>query len=490
MSRPDKTPAERPRGFIDRKGAEIAAEARVVEAAGAVFERWGFERLETPAFEFTEALGKFLPDEDRPNAGVFSLQDDDERWLSLRYDLTAPLARFVAENFQDLPRPFRRWQTGPVWRNEKPGPGRFRQFTQCDADAVGAPGPAADAEMIAMGAEAMAAIGIPAGGFQMRASTRKLLNGVLDAIGLDSARGQLIVLRAIDKLDRLGPKGVTLLLGEGRKDESGDFTKGAGLDAKAIDRVMSFVTVETGTRQETLAALEAVVGDTEQGKAGIAELAAIDDVLTALKVGDDQARFDPSVVRGLEYYTGAVYEAELTLSAGDGEDAGRFGSVGGGGRYDDLLTRFRGEQVPATGFSIGVSRLVTALAAIEQGAEAGPAKPVVVMAMDKVATVNEFELAAELRAAGIPAEVYLGGSGVRAQFKYADKRGAPIAVMCGQDERERGIVTIKDLDLGAEVAKNIEDNEAWRQANPAQFEAPREELVAAVRSVLDREFEK
>jgi histidyl-tRNA synthetase len=482
--------AEKPRGFVDRLGDAAAAEERVVSAVGRVYEKWGFERLETPAFEYTEAIGKFLPDSDRPNEGVFSVMDD-ERWLSLRYDLTAPLARFAAEEKQSLPKPFRRWQTGTVWRNEKPGPGRYRQFTQCDADTVGSDNPAADAEMIAMASEALEAVGVPRSGYLFKINSRRVLNGVLESIGLSgdgAERGRLTVMRAIDKLDRVGVEGVAALLGKGRKDESGDFTKGAELDAKAVEQVIAFVTLPTVSRAGVLEGLERLVGASEEGRVGLKELRGIDAVLSALGVGDAQARIDPSVVRGLEYYTGAVYEAELTMTIVEEGRPVRFGSVGGGGRYDDLIARFTGERVPATGFSIGVSRLVAAQARLGLGEQLASPAPVIVLALDSDCMGEYFAMASELRAAGIRAEVYLGGSGMKAQLKYADKRGAPVAVIQGGDERAKGTVTLKNLVLGAKVAANLgEDREAYAKAREqVQREVARADFVAAVQQMLAR----
>ena len=480
--------AEKPRGFSDRLGDLAAAEERIVSAVGRVYEKWGFERLETPAVEFTGALGKFLPDTDRPNEGVFSFLDD-ERWLSLRYDLTAPLARFAAEEWSSLPKPFRRWQTGPVWRNEKPGPGRFRQFTQCDADTVGSDNPAADAEMVAMAGEALEAVGVPRAGYVFKINSRRVLNGVLESIGLAGEGGEkarLGVMRAIDKLDRVGVEGVCALLGKGRKDESGAFTTGAELDPKAVQQVIDFVTLPTNSRAGVLAGLDRLVGDSDEGRAGLDELIGIDSVLSALGVDDGRGRFDPSVVRGLEYYTGAVYEAELTLTVEDDGKPVRFGSVGGGGRYDDLIARFTGQRVPATGFSIGVSRLVVAQARLGLGDSSTQAAPVVVLALDSERMGEYFAIASELRAGGVRAEVYLGGGGMKAQLKYADKRGAPIAVIQGGDELAKGVVTLKDLKLGAKMAETMGDNrEAYAKARAqVQREAPRGELVAAVRQML------
>ena len=242
--KPQKLKARLPRGLADRGPAEIAATRHMVEAIRVVFERYGFEPVETPAIEYTDALGKFLPDQDRPNEGVFSFQDDDEQWLSLRYDLTAPLARYVAENFQNIALPYRSYRYGYVYRNEKPGPGRFRQFMQFDADTVGAPTMAADAEMCMLAADTMEALGIPRGSYVVKVNNRKVLDGVMESIGLggdENASRRLTVLRAIDKLDRLGTDGVRILLGEGRKDESGDFTKGAELDQARKCRTFSLV---------------------------------------------------------------------------------------------------------------------------------------------------------------------------------------------------------------------------------------------------------
>jgi len=470
--------AEKPRGFTDRFGDIAASEQRIVAAAGCVYEQWGFERLDTPAIEYTEALGKFLPDLDRPNEGVFSFQDD-ERWLSLRYDLTAPLARFAAEHFETLPKPYRRWAAGPVWRNEKPGPGRFREFWQCDADTIGSAAPAADAEMIAMACAALEAIGLKRGEYVLKASSRRLLDAVLDKVGAVDPATRLTVLRAIDKFDRLGGQGVLALLGSGRSDASGDFTKGAGLTDPNAKQVLGFIGAAAGeTRAATLSRLTTLLG---LDSPGVVELREIDAVLRAMGVAEDQALFDTSVVRGLEYYTGAVFEAQF-LNA----DGVSFGSIGGGGRYDGLVSRFRAEPAPATGFSIGVSRLAAALQARGEGATL--VGPVVVLAMDKSRMGDYLALARDLRTAGIRAEVYLGGAGMKAQLKYADKRGAPVAVIQGGDEQARGTVTLKDLRLGAEIAAGLgEDRQAYaRSREQVQQEVPVAEMATTVAKMLAR----
>ena len=483
--------ARSPRGFIDRRARDLTAERKILAAVSEVYERYGFEALDTGAFEFADALGKFLPDADRPNEGVFALQDDADsegggQWMALRYDLTAPLARFAAQNWETLPKPFRRYAFGPVWRNEKPGPGRYREFVQCDADTVGSARPEADAEIIAMAVAGLEAAGLPAGSAIVKINNRKLLNGLMTAAGVTSEVQKLVVLRAVDKLDRLGPDGVRLLLGEGRKDESGDFTKGAGLTAAAAERVLAFTAAGAGDRSATLGRLADVIGGSEEGDAGLAELSAIDAALSSMGVGADRAAFDPSIVRGLEYYTGAVFEAELLLQTTDDKGhAVRFGSIGGGGRYDDLVARFTGERTPATGFSFGVTRLAAALKAAGRDLAADARGPVVVLVLDQARMADYMAVAGELRGAGIAAEIYLGTSGMRPQMKYADRRLSPVAVIIGGDEFAAGTVTLKDLDLGRELASGVTDNAAWRAERPGQMTVPRAELVAAVRRIVE-----
>jgi len=477
--------ARAPRGFADKRARDLRAEKAILEAVSAVYERYGFEALDTGAFEYADALGKFLPDSDRPNEGVFALQDDDDQWMALRYDLTAPLARFAAQNWETLPKPFRRYAFGPVWRNEKPGPGRFRQFIQCDADTVGSARPEADAEIIAMAVEGLEAAGLPRGAAVLKINNRKLLNGLLTQAGATSEGQKLAVLRAVDKLDRLGVDGVRLLLGEGRLDDSGDFTKGAGLAGKAIDSVLDFVQAGVGGRSATLNNIAKVVAGSAEGDEGLEELAKIDAALTSLGVADDQAIIDPSIVRGLEYYTGAVFEAELLLSTTDEKgNKVTFGSIGGGGRYDDLVARFTGQPVPATGFSFGVSRLAAALRAAGREPASAARGPVVIINFDQAHMGEYFAVASQLRAAGIPAEVYLGTSGMRPQMKYADRRLSPAAIMLGGDEIAAGTVTIKDLDLGRELASGVADNAAWKAERPGQQTIPRGDLVAAVKKII------
>ena len=507
-----------PRGLADRSPGEIAATRQMIEKIRAVYELYGFEPVETPAIEYTDALGKFLPDQDRPNEGVFSFQDDDEQWLSLRYDLTAPLARYVAENFDTLPKPYRSYRVGYVFRNEKPGPGRFREFMQFDADTVGSSSPAADAELCMMAADTMEALGIPRGSYVVKVNNRKILDGVLDAGGLGGevhAGTRLTVLRAIDKYDRLGVEGVRLLLGRGRKDESGDFTRGAQLTEEQADHVMVMFKISNmadvavaahripsrahgagpeDIRKSEQARADGVFGGLSRillksafGLKGLAELRDIWKLVSESGYDDGRIRLDPSVVRGLEYYTGPVFEVDLTFSTDSEDGSPRFGSVGGGGRYDGLISRFRSEPVPATGFSIGVSRLLAALEYLGKVDLKSECGPVVVTVFDQDRIADYQSMVAKLRNAGIRAELYLGSGRFAPQMKYADRRNSPCVVIQGSDEKARGEVTIKDLIVGAELAKSEKGREKHLQKQAqAQRSVPEEKMVEAVREVLGR----
>ena len=493
---PGKTPrkprAETPKGFRDYFGAEVSERKAMLDVIAEVYHRYGFDPLETSAVETVEALGKFLPDVDRPNEGVFAWQDEDADWLALRYDLTAPLARVAAQYRNDLPTPYRRYAMGPVWRNEKPGPGRFRQFYQCDADTVGSASVAADAEICAMLADALEATGIPRGDYVVKVNNRKVLNGVMEVAGvLDPtdpekfAHERGIVLRAIDKIDRLGPDGVRALLGQGRKDESGDFTKGAALSPEQAEVVMGFMAAGCDSGAATLARLRELVQGSTIGADGVQELETIAELLAAQGYGPDRIVIDPGVVRGLGYYTGPVFEAELTFEILDEKGRKRqFGSVAGGGRYDDLVKRFTGQSVPATGVSIGVDRLLAALRA--KGRTTTDTRgPVIVTVMDRDRMADYQAMAGELRRAGIRAEVYLGNpKNFGNQLKYSDKRQSPIAIIQGGDEAAKATVILKDLILGARIAAAASVEE-WK-SQPAQTEVARTDLVASVRRLLEQ----
>ncbi|MFK7902089.1 MAG: histidine--tRNA ligase [Nitratireductor sp.] len=530
--KPQKLKARKPRGFADRTPHDIRATDQMVAKIREVYERYGFDPVETPMFEYTDCLGKFLPDTDRPNAGVFSVQDDDEQWMSLRYDLTAPLARHVAENINEIQMPYRTYRNGWVFRNEKPGPGRFRQFMQFDADSIGAPGVQSDAEMCMMMADTMEALGLEKGEYVIRVNNRKVLDGVMEAIGVLDEEQKLTVLRSIDKLDKFGIEGVKQLLGQGRWDGrvegEGDFTPGAGLAIDQIDSMLFVIERGIGstfsddpmsiaddkeidemffhfdsepTRErvstdlklsniKTVSALKERFSKFENETLSMAleELELIAELLSTGGYGTKRIQIDPSVVRGLEYYTGMVYEAELTFKVKN--EKGKevvFGSVGGGGRYDGLIKRFTGQDVPGTGFSIGVSRLMTALQ--NNGLLDGSASiaPVLVTVMDgNVEAMAKYQgFVQQLRTAGIRAEMYQGNwKKFPNQLKYADRRDCPIVIIQGSDEREAGKLQIKDMIEGKIQAAAIESNEEYRAARPGQFEIDEAELVQEVQKLL------
>ena len=479
--------ANLPRGFVDKIAAEVRQENRINNIISQTFELYGFEPLQTPIFEYSSALGKFLPDDDRPNSGVFSLQDDDENWLSMRYDLTAPLARYVAQNFESLAKPYKSYRVGPVFRNEKPGPGRFRQFTQFDADIVGAASVNADVEICMMAADVLENLGIKRGLYVISLNNRKILDALLELLNLggeNKEQKKLQILRSVDKYDKFGAKGVAELLGAGRLDESGDFTKGAGLDDNAISKILCLLESKYADPIEQLREL---VGSHPLGAEAIEELSLMQQLI--IQTGyEDRIKIDPSIVRGLEYYTGPVFEAQLLFDVVN-EDGKKvvFGAVAGGGRYDNLVSRFQNTIVPATGFSIGVSRLIVALKMLcNQDTKKSYDGAVVILRMDSdiEAMAAYYKIAKELRDHNIACEIYSGSSGMKGQMKYADRKKAPCVIIQGSTERKDHVVQIKDLLKGAKLSESIKDNETWRLTQPAQITVAVDSIVSEVQKIL------
>lgn len=489
QKKPQRPKALPPKGFRDYFGAEVEQRNEMVRTITNVYHSYGFDALESSGVETVEALGKFLPDVDRPNEGVFAWLDEDDTWMALRYDLTAPLARIYAQNRNDLPTPYRRYSVGPVWRNEKPGPGRYRQFYQCDADTVGALSVAADAEICLMLSDTLEAVGIKRHDYIIRVNNRKVLNGLLETLNLLGEDGSIssdAILRTIDKFDKVGEEGVRQLLTTGRKDASGAMIDGVGLIADQADSVIKILLAKGLNNTETIANLRKAIAGSVEGNKGVDELEEISELCQAQGYNEDRIVIDPSVVRGLGYYTGPVYEAELTFEILDEKGQKRqFGSVAGGGRYDDLVKRFTGQTVPATGVSIGVDRLLAALR--EKGHIKNHSRgPVIVTVMDRNRMSDYQKMVAELRKAGIRAEVYLGNpKNFGNQLKYADKRQSPIAIIEGGNENSAGVVQLKDLALGARLSAEIETTEEWK-SQPAQIEVKRNDLVEEVRKMLAR----
>ncbi|MBL4848140.1 MAG: histidine--tRNA ligase [Planctomycetes bacterium] len=495
------------RGFRDQPPGKLVARRKMIETVSRVYESYGFTPLETPAIEYVDVLGKFLPESETPEGGIFTWKYDDDEWVALRYDLTAPLSRYVAKNFQELGVPFRRYQAGQVWRLEKPEPGRFREFTQLDIDIVGAGSVLGDAEIVTVLSEAMEALGIERGSYEVRLNDRKVLNGLLEVAGVNEDQ-VATVLRALDKLDRLGEEGVRLLLGPGRKDAGsgkgeGDFTKGAGLGDEQIETLLRFVLTPAEGRSRYLEIAGELLAESKVGLEGLAEMVELDEILTERGIEGDRVVFDPGVVRGLAYYTGPVVEVVLTYPVPDGQKP--FGSVAGGGRYDDLVSRFTGQKVPATGASIGVDRLLDALERLGKVEPRSGMCPVLIAMVEKQYRATYQRWANQLREAGIPTELYVGSGGLGKQFKYADRRQFTAVVVAGGNEIAEDQVSVKDLRLGQELSADTavsranagEDEEAartqaaadrraWLEALPGQVTVAEGDLTETVKGILAR----
>ena len=488
-----KIKPQRPRGFEDLSGNDLVELNRLRDSIQKTYSLYGFDALETGIIEYSDVIGSFLPDQDRPNEGVFSFEDDDNKWVSLRYDLTSGLARYVAENYDSLPKPYRRYQSGWVFRNEKPGPGRYRQFFQIDADTIGSDNALSDAEMCMMFSDAIENTGIERGNYIIRLNNRKILDGIIDSLSISGNKSgsdiNLAIMRSIDKLDRLGLGGVEQLLGDGRKDESGDYTKGAGLDSSSIKEILLFL--ESGidskylSRKKSLENLSNQFGSNSIFAEAIEELDNISSIIDIAKYDEKRIIIDPSVVRGLGYYTGPVYEADLTFNIETDDSIEKFGSVGGGGRYDDLITRLKGARVPSTGISVGVSRLSSALKYLKKQNLNKEKLSVVVLVMDKEKRPLYYKIASELRSVGVPSECYAGDGGMKAQLKYADKREARFALILGEDEEASNNITIKDLMAGKEASDKILDNEEWRSGTVSQKTIPIDNLIREIKSLLE-----
>jgi len=429
----NKPSKELPLGFVDRQEQELLVRDFIISNIKEVMIKYGFQYLETPSFEYSDSIGKFLPDKDRPDEGIFSFKDEN-KWLSLRYDLTAPLARYVAKNYLEIPKPFKRYQLGTVWRNEKPGPGRFREFLQFDADFVGTKSLQADAELCVMISEILEKCGLSKEEYIFKISSRKISEELFKKINIDNNDQKLITLRALDKIDRLGWEGVKQLLGEGRKDKSGDFTKGANLSLSNIE------TIENELKKKS--------PDTE-------------DLLEVFKIfkdyNFDNFEFDPSIIRGLEYYTGPIFEVNLKFDVKN--DKGKviqFGSIGGGGRYDNLVNNFGNYEAPATGISIGLDRLVYALMQKKEF-KVKQSKPVVICVFDKNSMNEYIKLQTILRNASISTEIYPGESKLKKQMEYANKINSPAVILFGEDEIKSGKPTLRDLNSGNEKSIAIKE---------------------------------
>ena len=472
-----KPTSELPNGFADRQEEELLIRDLLISNIKKIMSKYGFQYLETPSFEYTDSIGKFLPDKDRPSEGVFSFEDE-KKWLSLRYDLTAPLARYAAKNFDSLPRPFKRFQLGTVWRNEKPGPGRFREFLQFDADYIGTSNLFSDAELCFLISEILNSCGLEKSEFIVKISNRKLSKGLLEKLNITDEQKQSITLRAIDKLDRVGVEGVQYLLGKGRKDKSGDFTKGAELEESQIKEIIKFLNIKN-LSDKNFEKIREIAADNKSMNNGIKELELMEKYF--LLFNFTNYIFDPTVVRGLEYYTGPIFEANLTFGVKNNKGKEiEFGSVGGGGRYDDLVKRFNNQDCPSTGISVGLDRLIYAILQ-KNKIKAEKKNPVLICVFDEKYMDFYIKILNVLRSKNISAEIYSGSSNIKSQFKYADKRGCDFVILCGDDEVSKNVVTIKNLNVGKQMSENIKDRSEWKQSLEAQKTVAFDQLLNEIK---------
>ena len=433
-----------PLGFVDRQEKELLIRDFVISNIKEVMIKYGFQYLETPSFEYTDSIGKFLPDKERPDEGVFSFRDE-KKWLSLRYDLTAPLARYVAKNYLELPKPFKRYQLGTVWRNEKPGPGRYREFLQFDADYIGTKNLMADAELCVLISEILEKCGLTKKDYNIKFSTRKLTDELFDNLEINSSDRRLKILRSLDKLDRLGWAEVEKLLKKGRKDKSGDFTTGADLTKDQIKKIRAIFKEKEWPNERDF-----------KKEGSISDINQITENLNNVFEFYNYT-FNPEIIRGLEYYTGPVFEVNLNFDVKNSKgQAIQFGSIGGGGRYDNLVSNFGNFDCPATGISIGLDRLVFALMQ-KKDFKIKTTRPVVICVFDKSKNKEYVGILNKLRMSNISSEIYPGESKLKKQMEYANKIDSPAVILYGDNEIKSGKATLKNLKTGNESSVKIED---------------------------------
>jgi histidyl-tRNA synthetase len=472
MKMPDTVEPRLSRGLRDLLPDQMLARQQMIDTIRGVYELYGFVPLVTPAIEFLDVLSGSAGQEAQQS--IFRVQNPENEALGLRFDLTVPLARVIAQ-YNDLPRPFRRYQVSSVWRADKPDKGRFREFTQFDLDSVGVVSEIADTEIIAGMCDTLTALQV--GPYRVRFSSRAMLNLLLSYAGIEGAQG-VDVFRVLDKLDKIGIEKVRLELMDGYKDESGDTIRGVGLARDQVARIERFLGIKPDDRRQVVGQLRELFAGVDGSAAQIDLVEKISNHLYALGYGDEQVSLDLSIARGLAYYTGPVFEAILL-------DAPQFGSVFGGGRYDDLVMRFLGESIPAVGASMGVDRLLAALTSLGRVSTRRATARVLITNMDAALADDYLQMTWELRRAGIPTELYLGmAKGPGKQLKYADQYDVPLVILYGSNEKAQGMVTIKDMSVGREKAKAVGDRSEWLAARPGQIVVPRTELVGAVKTLL------
>jgi histidyl-tRNA synthetase len=467
------------KGCNDFFSKEVIRRRSMIRIMEGVFEKYGFSPLETPALEYLDTL--LGTGGENTNKELFRLESPEGDEIALRFDLTVPFARMLAQYPDRIKTPFRRYAIGPSWRADKPGIGRFRQFIQCDVDVAGAATVAVDAEIIAVLAETMSALcSIP---FAVLINNRKIIDALLEDCGIKEMEKHKHILRVIDKLAKVGTENVRLELGAGRIDDSGDPIPGVHLEAEVIERILAFIAIPSVSREATVEALAEALNDTPLAREALKEMRDLAGALDVLGVSQEHARFDPSLARGLDYYTGPVYEVVLPGVEG-------FGSVGGGGRYDGLVTRFAPQGIPCTGGSIGLDRLLAALEHVDAAPEARVPVQALVVTMGNVPLAETLRVAAELRAAGINTECFFASKKkmqMGNQLSHADHYEIPTAVIIGEDEIAQGVVSVKDLMEGKSAREDIDDRDEYRQAGKTgQVTVQGSEMVQTVQDFLSR----
>lgn len=461
------------KGFRDYPPEEEIARQVLINKARIVFEKYGYVPLQTASLEFADTLlGPHYTSDNLKE--LFGFAGPDDINMALRYEFTLSLARYVAANPQ-MPLPFRRYQYGNVWRVDKPGPGRFREFMQFDFDIVGTSSMLADAEIIAVMVDVLNYLGIE--NFIVRYSNRKLINGLIDYADIPREK-TADVFRVIDKLEQQGKEAVIDELGPGRTDKSGDKIPGLHLTDKQINLLTEFLNLALIGDNNILADIEKLIGDIEISCKGIDELRQIQKYLEQMGVQSAKAKIDVTIVRGLGYYTGPVYETTLL-------DLPEYGSIFAGGRYDNLVNRFSSKAIPGTGSSFGVDRMLAALIALNAIELKKSTADVLVTTMDKSRITDYIEIVNRIRESGLNAELYLGETrNINKQLKYADRIGIPAAVIAGSNEFETGTITIKDLRAGLEKSKEVPDRSEWLKADKIQVTIKQADLISHLRRLL------
>lgn len=459
------------RGLRDLLPEAMIARQRLVDTVRGVYENYGFLPLETPAIEYLDVLSGSAGEEAQQS--IFRVASPEEEALGLRFDLTVPLSRVISQ-YQGIPLPFRRYQVAHVWRADKPDPGRYRQFTQFDIDAVGAPCGRADVEILAAICDALTALEV--GPYRVRFSSRTILNLLLKCADIPEALAQ-DVFRVLDKLDKIGPEKVKLELTTGYTDSSGDRIRGVGLDPRQVGVIEEFLSITGNTRTAVLERLGSLFSKVEGSAEELTVIETLSSSLSDLGYHSDRVALDVSIARGLAYYTGPVFEAVLL-------DAPQFGSVFGGGRYDNLVARFGGTALPATGASLGVDRLLAAIEHLHKGGQSKTTVQVLVTVMDDALSKECMLLGFELRRAGIRTEIDVSGGRLGKQLKRANRLGIPYAVLMGSNEAERGVVTIKQMAVAGQQGSAVDDHESWKAARFGQKEVPRAEVADTLRALL------